>query len=369
MDFRVTARVFDEKSAEDTPVAISKEELRKLTLVNGWRAALHVLAEWAAIVAAVYFCEVHWSLPLYVATIVWIGSRQHALMILMHDGVHYRLFRHRRINELVSEVALGWPVLVSARAYRRNHVAHHRFLNTDKDPDWVRKRGDRSWVFPQEPIELIGMLVRELSGLGAVALLGVIRKVGSADKRVSTRFTIARYSFYMAVLVLALWTGRGKTMILYWFVPLFTWLVFIFRIRSIAEHSAIDGPSPGTHTRTTVPTLLERIFVAPKNVSYHWEHHQYPGIPFYKLPRLYALLYQKAEHEGHITRSYLGVLRECMSRSEGGFLHRKSCRRRISVAAWARNCLSGLRRTYALTRPGRKDGTSRRGVVEQAFLS
>jgi len=332
MDCRVTARVFGEKSAGGAPATISKEELRKLTVVNGWRAALHVLAEWAVIVAAVYFCELHWSVPLYVATVVWIGSRQHALMILMHDGVHYRLFRHRRLNEWVSEVALGWPVLASARAYRRNHVAHHRFLNSDRDPDWVRKQGDPAWAFPKEPIELIRLLVREVSGLGAVALMSVIRKVGSADKRVSTRFTAARYGFYLAVLVAALWAGLGKTVILYWFVPLFTWLVFIFRIRSIAEHSAIDGPNPDTHTRTTVPTLLERIFIAPKNVSYHWEHHQYPAVPFYRLPRLYTLLYQKAGHDGHITRSYLGVLRECIYASERRFFIRKT-RRRIGAAA------------------------------------
>lgn len=291
-----------------------KAELRQLTEVNGWRAASHVVMEWAAILGAAYLCERHWSWLLYLATIVWIGSRQHALMILMHDGVHYRLFRRRRLNEWVSEVALAWPVLASARAYRRNHIAHHRFLNTKQDPDWVRKQGDSAWAFPQAPLELIGLLARELSGLGAFSLLRVILTVGADGEgaKPSRRFIAARLGFYLTAVFALLWSGRGEALFFYWFVPLFTWLVLIFRIRSIAEHSAIDGKNPDSRTRTTVPNLLERMLIAPKNVSYHWEHHQYPGVPFYRLPQLYALLHRKEEHQGHITRSYLGVLRECM---------------------------------------------------------
>ena len=290
-----------------------KAELRQLTMVNGWRAAWHVVTEWTAILGAAYLCERHWSWPLYLATIVWIGSRQHALMILMHDGVHYRLFRRRRLNEWVSEVALAWPVLASARAYRRNHIAHHRFLNTDQDPDWVRKRGDSAWAFPQAPLELISLLARELSGLGAFSLLRVILTVGAdpGGAKPSRRFVAARLGFYLMVFLALFWSGRSEALLLYWFVPLFTWLVLIFRIRSIAEHSAIDGKNPDARTRTTVPNLLERMLIAPKNVSYHWEHHQYPGVPFYRLPQLYKLLHRKDEHQGHVTRSYLGVLREC----------------------------------------------------------
>ena len=303
-----------DQSAQEIPVTISKEELRELSRVNSLHGAVHVLAEWSLIFAAIYACQHFWTPLLYVATVVWIGSRQHALMILMHDGVHYRLFRGRFFNEWVSEIVLSWPVLISARAYRRNHFAHHRYLNTENDPDWARRQGDPSWVFPKSPAELSRMLLQQLTGPGAIGLMRLAARLVSKDAGMTRRFIVARYSFYLAVVGVLLYFGSARLVVYYWFIPLFTWLIFIFRIRSIAEHSAVESKKHFyAQTRTTLPSFLERIFVAPKNVNYHLEHHLYPSVPFYRLPKLHTLLASKPEFQGaHVTQTYLGVLRECI---------------------------------------------------------
>ncbi|HEV2170452.1 MAG TPA: fatty acid desaturase, partial [Candidatus Binatus sp.] len=105
--------------------------------------------------------------------------------------------------------------------------------------------------------------------------------------------------------------------LLFWIVPMFTWLVLIMRIRSIAEHHAIDKPeNEYPKTRTVRATLFERIFIAPKNVNYHIEHHFFPSVPFYRLPELHAILMSKPGYcEGaHLTRTYWGVLEESVGR-------------------------------------------------------
>ena len=63
--------------------------------------------------------------------------------------------------------------------------------------------------------------------------------------------------------------------------------------------------------------MLERIFVAPKNVNYHIEHHFFPSVPFYRLPELHAILMSKPGYrEGaHVTRTYWGVLEESVGRT------------------------------------------------------
>ena len=299
---------------EEPRAMLTKRELMELSQISTLRSALQIIIEWILILTAIWACERFWEPWLYLATIIVIATRQHSLMIMLHEGTHYRLCRNRKINDWVSELVLAWPVLISARSYRANHFAHHRYLNTDRDPDWVRRRGDQNWVFPKRPREMAVLLLGDLTGLGAVALVKLLRTVASRDTDVSKGFLMARYLFYVAVLAIAFWTGTAHLLFGYWFVPLFTCLVCIFRIRSIAEHSALGlARTPYAGTRTTLTSFLERIFLAPNNVNYHLEHHLYPSVPFFRLPSLHALLCAKPEfREAHMTRGYLGVLRECV---------------------------------------------------------
>ncbi len=306
------------------PVKLTREELRKLSSINPLLACVHVGVEWGLILATIYLCQRFWHPMLYVFAVAFIASRQHALLVLMHDGVHYRLLRNRRLNDWMSEVVLAWPHLVAARQYRKNHFAHHRHLNTAEDPDLMRRKGDPVWMFPQAIPRLTKTLVRDVTGLNAPALLKLQASVASADS-LPTGFQAMRYGFYAVSLGVIFYAGALETIALYWLVPMFTWLVLIMRIRSIAEHHAIDKHGQDNAyplTRTTRATWLERIFLAPKNVNYHIEHHFFPSVPFYRLPELHAILMSKPGfREGaHLTCSYWGVLEE----SVGGAGSRRS---------------------------------------------
>lgn len=299
------------------PVKLTKEELTRLSALNPWMASFHIGLEWALVAATIFLCQRYWHPMLYVLAVAFIGSRQHALLVLMHDGVHYRLLRNRRLNDWISEVILAWPHLVTARQYRKNHFGHHRYLNTPQDPDLIRRKGDPAWVFPQATAELARMLFRDATGLNAPAMLKLAAAVAKADS-VPLWFNGARYGFYAAALAVTIYLRAFTGFVLFWIVPMFTWLVLIMRLRSIAEHHAIDGPqSEYGLTRTTQATLLERIFVAPKNVNYHIEHHFFPSVPFYRLPELHQILMSKPGYsEGaHLTRTYWGVLEESVGRT------------------------------------------------------
>ncbi len=312
--------------AENVPVKLSKEELLELSALSPLRSLFHIVAEWAVIVTAAYLCQRFWNPVLYLVAIAFIGARQHALLVLMHDGVHYRLFRNRQLNDWTAEVILAWPNLISARSYRKNHFAHHRYLDTPQDPDWVRHQGDPNWVFPKHWGKLAMLMARDICGMGAIFYLRLARMLLSRDSGASGRFIFARYGFYVAVVLAFAWFAALHLMLMYWFVPMFTWLIMIFRVRSIAEHSAIEGNSDAIEgkcdayalTRSTRASLLEHVFVAPKNVNFHIEHHFYPSVPFYRLPQLHRTLMSKAEFKDsvHVTRSYLGVLRECVRNAE-----------------------------------------------------
>jgi fatty acid desaturase len=302
-----------------TPVKLSKEQLSALSQVNPVVSSCHILLEWTAVVLSATLCQHFWNPLLYLGTAAFIGARQHALLILMHDGTHYRLFRNRRLNDWITELLLAWPHLVTMRSYRENHLAHHNYVNTEKDPDWRRKRDNPEWQFPQSLGGLLSIFGRDLVGIGGLNLIRLAASLSSAARTPSKAFVRARLAFYVTALSVLICAGCGKALLLYWVVPFFTWLVLIMRIRSIAEHFAIAGEA-GTYrqTRTTRAGFLVRLFVAPKNVNYHIEHHFFPSVPFFRLQQLHALLMADGEfaQAAHISQSYTRMLLECLTQHE-----------------------------------------------------
>jgi fatty acid desaturase len=130
-------------------------------------------------------------------------------------------------------------------------------------------------------------------------------------------YVAARIFYYILVLSAVTYFRVWPMFLLLWVVPILTWLKMIMRIRSIAEHFAIDNDHVYTQSRTTLPSLFERLFVAPRHVSFHLEHHLYPSVPYFRLPQLHAVLMKDAifQSKAHITSTYWGVLRECVGSS------------------------------------------------------
>jgi fatty acid desaturase len=237
--------------------------------------------------------------------------------VLVHEGTHYLLFRNRRLNAVVSELLLAWPLFITTRAYRGSHFAHHRHVNTEKDPDLMRKQNSE-WEFPKTWRALAILLLKDAVGLNTYQQLLEAADLSDPKEQQSRRFEPygwARVLYYAVVLAGVTYFRVWPLFLLFWIVPLLTWLKMILRIRSIAEHFGIENDHVYTRSRTTLPSRFERLFVAPRNINFHLDHHLYPSVPFFRLPRLHMLLMADPAFEGkaHVTSTYWGVLRECVS--------------------------------------------------------
>jgi len=281
------------------------ERLRALSRVDTWRAVAHIALEWSAIIGCVWLCERYFSPLAWLAACVFIGSRLHALGIMAHDGAHYLLAKNRRLNNLLVELFLAWPVFLSFSAYRPMHRGHHRFLNTPEDPDWARNRPDRLATRR-------GLLdfVRVMGGLHAEQrqMLRMVGADGGQDKPL-----VPRVLLYAIVFGVAAATGGLKLLALYWLVPFGTWFMLSMRLKGTAEHFAVEDTEVCNAARTLRLDPLSRLLIAPKNVHFHIEHHLYPSVPFYRLPALHKALMELPDYRerAHLTRSYLGFLVEC----------------------------------------------------------
>lgn len=304
------------------PARIPPDTLRRLSILNPYITLSHILLEWALILASIVLCGRWWSPATYVFCVIWIGGRQHALGVLMHEGSHYRIFRNKAVNDWVSDLFLAWPILITTASYRANHWEHHKHTNTERDPDCMRKlfqMNRTDWEFPSTWGRLFFLFLKDLTAVSAFTMIKTVFFVSAKDadarkKSASPVPSWARLAFYSIVLGSAIAFGFWKPLLLLWFVPYLTTFNLFLHIRSIAEHFATENENPLNMTRTTVAAWWEKLFF-PKNINYHIEHHLYPSVPFYRLPELHRLLMEQPlfEQQAHITRSYFDVLRECVS--------------------------------------------------------
>jgi fatty acid desaturase len=98
------------------------------------------LLDWLVIAAAIYVAELFDFLPLYAATIIIIASRQHALGVIAHEAIHWPKDRLQTVAIFTMKYLCAWPILMHFDAFREIHLAHHRYLNSDSDPDFVRNQ-------------------------------------------------------------------------------------------------------------------------------------------------------------------------------------------------------------------------------------
>ena len=71
----------------------------------------------------------------YVLAAYAIGVFQHRLSVLGHEGSHRHIAKTRWLNDLVSNVFVRWPLVLGEETFRNQHLDHHSFLATARDPE------------------------------------------------------------------------------------------------------------------------------------------------------------------------------------------------------------------------------------------
>ena len=292
------------------PIQLDRALLKELARPAPTRLLLQTGFEWSCIVALMV-AAVSVSHPAFsVACMLLIATRQHALLTLMHEYAHHQLSRRRAgLNDLVGDVITALPFFITIHGFRRNHLAHHRHVCTDQDPNWVSSLEKPRFRFPKTRSGFAFEVLKH--GLGRYTL-GELKGY-TVDAGMSTglpRATRIRAAACAIVLAgMATYFGIWDILLLYWIVPLATFLMAILYIRDVGEHFGM--PAPGIErSRTVLAGWLERLLIAQNGVNFHAEHHLFPSVPFFRLRRLHQALMQDAGYRAQavVTRGYLGGL-------------------------------------------------------------
>jgi fatty acid desaturase len=305
------------------PDRLPAQVIRELSVLQPWKAIAAIVVEWVGILAAVALCEAMWHPLVYVAAVIWIGARQHALTVLGHDAAHFRLLPNRRWNDWVANLTTQWPTFLTVEGFRHYHGEHHRFTGTAADGNrtiWHTHTQDghltAEWTYPKTPLAL-GLTVLRRAAL-VTGLYWIVRGlVATVIMPRSWVRVIAGLLFYGVSIGIVVATGHLQGFVLYWIAPYCTWHIASQYIRLICEHSAVHSTDPAyTMTRTTLARWWERWLIVPRHIHYHLEHHWYPSVPFYNLPALHAHLMAQPGFRQHavVTTSVLASLRQCLAR-------------------------------------------------------
>ena len=308
---------------------LTAEELASLTELRDSRSVGAIALTVGIIALAIAFGIAVWPSPAVALAVVVIGIEQHALFILAHDAAHYRLFRARLVNDAVGR-AIGMTGGISMCTYRVIHRLHHNNLYTDEDPDTAIHGG-----YPRGVAYLWKKLAEDAVGLNAWKTFAyffgspaINRETNRAARPLDDTSPALRASarrdrwlvvaFHVAAPLAFLAFGGLHALMLYlvlWVLPGLTVLQVILRLRAIAEHGAVtDLSSPLTAARSnrtsgTLANLIGRAVLFPHHVNYHLEHHLYPAVPHYHLPRLHRLLESKGVLAGAEVRDVSATMR------------------------------------------------------------
>ena len=272
-----------EIAADGRPLPAVRADLRRIpTWRNAW-SVLWLLGQTVLIIAA----AVRLGHPLSWAVAFLLMGRTHAQFLsLMHEAAHRLLFPNRRVNDLVGDWLLGYPVVTSTPAYRRVHMAHHREEFGPEEPDIPLYAH-----YPIAPASLRRKLMRDLTGrTGARLFVAQVRGFRSPDARV--RRTLWKMVLVQTVIIGAFTAaGRPELWLFLWVVPYFTLWRVINRLRSIAEHGGMRADRDRrVTTHSVVQHRLARFYLVPYNIGFHLAHHVDAGIPFRNLPRYHRML-------------------------------------------------------------------------------
>lgn len=302
----------------DLALSLNLELLKPLFKLNPLKHGAAIAYNWAIILTTAYISAMYLNIFTYLLAIIVIGARMHALAILMHDASHYRFMKNRYWNDLITDITTMYPLFLTIEKYRINHLAHHKHLNTEEDPDWVSKLPKKEFQFPKTKQEFIlGILSYFLLVQGVkdaiwfVTRFNVFGANKNPTKKSSQLSQLLFYGLLITVLsVFSLWTF----FLLFWLIPYFSTFLMFQYIRSVSEHFGdLEYDHLLSSSRTVKTNALERFLIAPHNVGYHIEHHLYPGVPYYNLPKLHQLLLETPIYQkyAHLTKGYMsGLLKE-----------------------------------------------------------
>lgn len=248
------------------------------------KVPLH-FALWAAAVGAIWSMQGHpLFIPVGVLASVLIANVIRGLGAVAHDAVHGNCSRSKRLSYLLS--LLCWaPTGMSVTLYSNYHLHHHRIANTYPDVDnFVVTNYTRNPFVAKVLLLAVYTFFYPIYWLTQMFRFYMKRLTFAQKLRMN-----AEVMGFWALVALAAWRMPGPVFFFAFGLP-FVLGSFLASVTSMIEHYEML-PGDDAYSSRTYSTKSHLTNFIWNNVSYHNEHHKFPGIPFYNLRSFHEAAY------------------------------------------------------------------------------
>ncbi len=281
--------------AREIPVEALRELHRKRPVLHGAVAFANVAALVLSGIAIVQLDR--WYLWLPFALVA--GFAVFDFTVLLHEVVHRAVLEQSsesgyRLLGLLYAVPSG----ISASQFTRWHLDHHAGLGSnEEDPK-------RHYLSPKINARWLKFLYFT-PALFPIYFRAAARETASYEPELRKRIArerLATVAFQLSVLAVIAWIGGWAIAWKLYIVPIFFVFPIAFALNRLGQHYDIDPADPAKwSTLVKSSWFWNTVFLFS---NFHLEHHYFPGVPFYNLPRLQKLLMPFYEKRGIVARGY-----------------------------------------------------------------
>jgi len=179
------------------------------------------------------------------------------IFIIIHEAIHGVIVADRRWNDRIGYIASTLYAFLPYRAMSENHHLHHLNPATEEDPDFYSANPDRyfRWYFS---------FMREYQS--------------------GKQFWILFWGMTVIFWSLIYFQISAANLFLFLVIPIIISSLQLFTFGIFIPHKEHQQRSGDRHQARSINYPVWLSFLACYHFGYHWEHHQHPYLPWYKLP-------------------------------------------------------------------------------------
>lgn len=270
---------------EELRNAVPRDELRELHKAVWWKHALIVIRQFALWAIAIYVSLQTNNPLIWIPCAFVIGFIVFDFTVLLHEVLHGAVFAKQRpfLSKLLGFL-YAVPSGISRSQFTRWHLDHHDELgNWDDDPKrhHLTPKINKRWykLLYMTPV-LFPIYFRAAAKECATYPVELQKQIAFERK-----ITIGTHLLTMILLIIF---AGWMTFLKIYAIPYFFVFPIAFTINRLGQHYSINPKDVASWTTLMKGSWFwDRVYLFS---NYHLEHHYFPGVPCYNLPKLQKTL-------------------------------------------------------------------------------